>query len=156
MLIKNNFSLTTRKFYKNLNKTKKIFNSIKLEIKNFKMPFFQSYKKNYIFDFNSNTIRKFSKYDNIVIIGMGGSILGTKSIYSFFKSRIKKKVFFFDNLDANLNLQFKKAKKLKNFCFIIVSKSGDTLETLSNLILNIYEMNEIDYIEDRQRNVIKS
>ena len=132
MLIKNNFSLTTRKFYKNLNKTKKIFNSIKLEIKNFKMPFFQSYKKNYIFDFNSNTIRKFSKYDNIVIIGMGGSILGTKSIYSFFKSRIKKKVFFFDNLDANLNLQFKKAKKLKNFCFIIVSKSGDTLETLSN------------------------
>ena len=91
MLIKNNFSLTTRKFYKNLNKTKKIFNSIKLEIKNFKMPFFQSYKKNYIFDFNSNTIRKFSKYDNIVIVGMGGSILGTKSIYSFFKSRIKKK-----------------------------------------------------------------
>ena len=35
-------------------------------------------------------------------MGMGGSILGTKSIYTFFKEKIKKKVFFFDNLDAGL------------------------------------------------------
>jgi len=41
---------------------------------------------------------------------MGGSILGTKSIYSFFKKKIKKKVFFFDNLDENLHLQFNKIK----------------------------------------------
>ena len=32
--------------------------------------------------------------ENIFIFGMGGSILGTKSIYSFLKNRIKKKVFF--------------------------------------------------------------
>ena len=95
MLIKNNFSLKANKFYQNLNKTKKIFESFKLDLKNFRIPFLQSYKKNYIFDFNLNTIRKFSKYDNIVIVGMGGSILGTKSIYSFFKSKIKKKGFFF-------------------------------------------------------------
>ena len=95
MLIKNNFSLKTNKFYRNLNKTKKVFNSFKIDLKNFQIPLLQSYKKNYIFDFKLETIRKFSKYDNIVIIGMGGSILGTKSIYSFFKSKIKKKVFFF-------------------------------------------------------------
>ena len=57
---------------------------------------------------------------------MGGSILGTKSIYSFFKKKIKKKVFFFDNLDANLHLEFKKIKNLKNSCFVVVSKSGNT------------------------------
>ena len=66
---------------------------------------------------------------------MGGSILGTKSIYSFFKKKIKKKVFFFDNLDVNLNIEFEKIKDFKNSCFIVVSKSGNTLETLTNLSL---------------------
>ena len=32
---------------------------------------------------------------NIIIIGMGGSILGAKSIYSFLRTKIKKNVFFF-------------------------------------------------------------
>jgi len=64
---------------------------------------------------------------------MGGSILGTKSIYSFFRKRIKKKVFFFDNLDPDLNLKFKKIRNLKNSCFIVVSKSGRTIETIINL-----------------------
>ena len=39
-------------------------------------------------------VKKFSKYKNIIIIGMGGSILGTKSIYSFFKKKLKKNIFF--------------------------------------------------------------
>ena len=30
-------------------------------------------------------------------------------------------------------LEFKKIKKIKNSCFIIVSKSGNTLETITNL-----------------------
>ncbi|MDC6465493.1 glucose-6-phosphate isomerase, partial [Pelagibacteraceae bacterium] len=33
----------------------------------------------------------------------------------------------------NLNLEYKKIKNLKNSCFIVVSKSGNTLETLINL-----------------------
>ena len=74
-----------------------------------------------------------SKFKNIVIIGMGGSILGTKSIYSFLKKKIQKKVFFFDNLDSNLNLKYEKIKNLKNSCFVVVSKSGNTLETIANL-----------------------
>ena len=62
-------------------------------------PLLDSYEKNYEFDFSKATIRKFSKYKNIIIIGMGGSILGTKSIYSYLEKKVKKKVFFFDNLD---------------------------------------------------------
>ena len=64
---------------------------------------------------------------------MGGSILGAKSIYFFLKTKVKKEVFFFDNLDANLHLQFNKIKNLKNSCVIIISKSGNTLETITNL-----------------------
>ena len=84
-------------------------------------------------DFSSTIIKKYSKYRNIVIIGMGGSILGTKSIYSFFKTKINKNVFFFDNLDEDLHLKFRRLKILKNSCFIIISKSGNTLETITNL-----------------------
>ena len=137
MLIKNNFInnffFKSKKFYKNLKKTKKVFKSFESDLKNFEIPLLQSYEKNYAFDFNSNAIKEFYKYKNIIIIGMGGSILGIKSIYSFFKTKIKKEVFFFDNLDANLHLRFNKIKNLKNSCFIIISKSGNTLETLTNL-----------------------
>ena len=66
---------------------------------------------------------------------MGGSILGTKTIYSFFKTKLKKNVFFFDNLDSDLFRQFKKIKNLKNSCFLVVSKSGNTLETIIKLDL---------------------
>ena len=110
MLNKNNFfknfSFNSKKFYQNLKKTKKVFKSFESDFKNFEIPLLQSYEKNYTFDFSPTTIKKFSKYKNIVVIGMGGSILGTKSIYSFLKTKVKKEVFFFDNLDENLHLQF--------------------------------------------------
>jgi len=128
-----NYFINLSKYNKNLKKTKKVFSSFIVDLKNNQIPLLKSYEKNYEFDFSATTVKKFSKYKNIVVIGMGGSILGTKSIYSFLKKRIKKEVFFFDNLDLNLSLKYKKIKNLKNSCFIIVSKSGDTLETIANL-----------------------
>ena len=125
--------INTGTYYKNIKKTKKIYNSFLEDLKNFNIPLLEPYKKNYSFDFSTTTIKKFSKYKNIIIIGMGGSILGVKSIYSFFQKKIKKNLFFFDNLDPNLNLKFQKIKNLKNSCFIVISKSGDTLETITNL-----------------------
>ena len=137
MLKKDNFFksyfINSEKYYKNIKKTKKIYNSFVADLKNCKIPLLKSYEKDYKFDFSTSTVKKFSKCKNIVIIGMGGSILGTKSIYSFLKKKITKEVFFFDNLDSNLNLKYKKIKNLKNSCFIVVSKSGNTLETIANL-----------------------
>ena len=114
-----NFYFNSKKFDQNLKKTKKVFKSLELDLKNLKIPLLTSYEKNYTFDFSPAQFRKFYKYKNIVLIGMGGSVLGAKSIYSFFKTKIKKEVFFFDNLDANLHLQFDKIKNLKNSCFIL-------------------------------------
>ncbi len=128
-----NYFINLSKYNKNLKKTKKIFNSFIVDLKNDQIPLLKSYEKNYEFDFSMTTVKKFSRYKNIVVIGMGGSILGTKSIYSFLKKKIKKEVFFFDNLDLNLSLKYKKIKNLKNSCFIVVSKSGNTLETITNL-----------------------
>ena len=129
----NNFSFSSKKINQNLWKTKKLFKALKTDLENFEIPLVQSYEKNYLYDFSPAIIKKFSKYKNLVIIGMGGSILGTKSIYSFLRTKIKKNVFFFDNLDLNLHVQFSRLKILKNSCFIIISKSGNTLETITNL-----------------------
>ena len=138
MLNKNNFF---KNFNLNLNKTKKAYQSLKTDLKNFEIPELNSYDKSYDLDFSSMTIKKFSKYNNIVIIGMGGSILGAKSIYSYFKKKIKKKIFFFDNLDENLYLNFKKLKNFRSSCFIVVSKSGNTIETISNFDIILSKLN---------------
>ena len=127
-----NYNLNSNIYKKNLIKTKKAFDAFKSDFE-IKIPLLQSYDKNYELDFSFKKIKKFSKYKNIIIFGMGGSILGSKCIYSFFKKKIKKKVFFFDNLDPNLQAEYKKIKNLKNSCFVIISKSGNTLETITNL-----------------------
>ena len=137
MLKKDNFFkgyfINSKQFKKNLKKTKNVFNFFLVKLKNNQIPLLASYDKNFEFDFSKSMVNKFSKYKNIIVIGMGGSILGTKSIYSFLRKKIKKQVFFFDNLDLDLIVRYRKIKKLKNSCFIVVSKSGNTLETITNL-----------------------
>ena len=128
-----NYFTKTSKYNKNLKKTKRIFSFFKADLENNEIPLLESYEKNYELDFSKETIKRFSKYKNIIIIGMGGSILGTKSIYSFLKRKIKKNVFFFDNLDPNLLLKYKKIKNIRNSCFIVSGKSGRTIETIMNL-----------------------
>tara|TARA_Y100000768_G_scaffold382505_1_gene362983 strand:- start:7711 stop:8919 length:1209 start_codon:yes stop_codon:yes gene_type:complete len=100
------------------------------------------FNKNFNYNFNFKDLQKFKKFKKIAIIGMGGSILGTEAIYNLFKDKIKKEIFFFDNIDQKKNLDFKKKQKLKNVLFIIISKSGTTIETLSNFFyFNIIKKN---------------
>ncbi len=96
---------------------------------------FNILSKNYKFNFKISDIDKFKKFKSIAVVGMGGSILGSKAIYGFLKENIKKKIFFFDNLDIEKIRNFKKKKKIKKTLFIIISKSGNTTETLSNIFL---------------------
>ena len=37
---------------------------------------------------------------------MGGSILGAEAIYNFFQKKIKKKFYFFNDLDERKNIKF--------------------------------------------------
>jgi glucose-6-phosphate isomerase len=87
---------------------------------------------NFLLDFNKSNLKYFKKYNTIVIIGMGGSILGAKAMYSFLKQKIKKNFLFLDNLDQLKIEQTKKQYNLKKSLFIIISKSGNTIETLIN------------------------
>ena len=53
-----------------------------------------SYKNSY----TKKLISTLKKYKNFKVIGMGGSILGTESIYDFLKHKIKKNFYFYNNL----------------------------------------------------------
>ena len=61
----------------------------------------------YKYSYTKKIVSKFKKYQNITLIGMGGSILGSQAIYDFIKHKIKKKVFFVNNLDSRF---FKKKR----------------------------------------------
>jgi glucose-6-phosphate isomerase len=106
----------------------------------------KSLKKGYKNNYNKKTISKFKKYSHFSIIGMGGSILGAESIYDFLKHKIKKNFYFNSNLRAKIK-HFKK----KNQANLIISKSGNTLETIvnSNIIIKKNDEN-IFIIENRE------
>ena len=91
-------------------------------------------KPDYKYSYNKKIIKKLGKNNTFRVIGMGGSILGTEAIHQFLNHRIKKKFIFFNNLQNRNNFQLNN-KKIFN---IIISKSGDTLETIinSNKLIN--------------------
>uniref|UniRef100_UPI004048C640 glucose-6-phosphate isomerase n=1 Tax=Aliarcobacter sp. TaxID=2321116 RepID=UPI004048C640 len=73
----------------------------------------------------------------IAIIGIGGSTLGTYAIYNFMKynkqhnKSLKKELFFFESTDpVNLNGTISQIN-LEDTLFIVISKSGTTIETIS-------------------------
>ena len=104
------------------------------------------FSKNFRFNFKIRDLKKFIKYKNIVIIGMGGSILGSHAIFKFLEQKIKKNLFFFDNIDYDKALSFKKKNK-GSVLFIIISKSGNTIETISNFLF-------LNKIKKKQKNLI--
>ena len=82
--------------------------------------------------FKQKELDRFQNFNKIALIGMGGSILGAEAVHSFLETKIKKKMFFFNDLDEKKILNFKKKENLSKILFIIISKSGNTIETLSN------------------------
>ena len=112
------FSKIINNIFNNLKKTKDIFHSLSDTFK---------------FNFKLKDLNKFKKFNTVVIIGMGGSILGSEAIYYFLENKIKKNFLFFNNLDENNVEKLKKKYLLNKVLFIIISKSGDTIETLANI-----------------------
>ena len=110
-----------------------------------------SFSENYRFDFNNNIVNKFKKYTNFNLIGMGGSSLGAKAIYNFMKPKIKKKFNFLDNLNSRNNYLKSKDQTVN----IIISKSGNTLETIVNYS-SLKQKSENIFICENTNNYIKN
>ena len=139
--------IPTNKFsnFKNLNK-KKINQLIKKTIKSTKKAHnvFHSFSRNFKLNFSQSELNKYKKFKRVIIIGFGGSILGTQAINNFLKKQTNKDLIFINNMVPHEIENLSKIKNLKNSLFIIVSKSGNTIEVLSiiNSLKNKANFNE--------------
>ena len=104
----------------------------------------KSMSKRYIDQYNFKNIKKIVSKNDIRIIGMGGSSLGAQAIYNFFRDKIKKNFYFKNNLEPLIKSP---KKKLTN---LVISKSGNTLETITNVNLLIKEKKNIFITENKK------
>ena len=118
--------------FNSLNK-KKVENLIEKTKENIKdnKSMFYSFSKDFKMNFNSADLKRFKKFKRIITIGLGGSILGAQAANYFFKKKIKKELIFINNLEIDQINKLNKISNLKNSLFIIISKSGNTIEVLS-------------------------
>ena len=142
-IILKNFNSKTG--YKNINK------DLNLLIKN-KNVVLNSLTPNYKYSYTKKFINRFKKnFPNIRIIGMGGSTLGARAIYNFLNHKVKKKIYFVDNLTSKIN----KIKDVKNTLNLVVSKSGNTLETITNANILIRKTQKNIFITENNNSYLR-
>ena len=130
---------------------KKKVNNLKKENLLEKYPLLKSLTPNYKYSYSKKDIEKIKKDSNFKLIGMGGSTLGVEAIYQFLKHKIKKKFIFINDLNSNFNKQKLKTKTTN----IIISKSGNTLETILNSNLMISKKNKNVFITENKKSYLK-
>ena len=104
--------------------------------------------KDYKNSYKKEKLKKYKNFLNYRLIGMGGSSLGTEAIYNFLKPKIKKKFIFVNNLK---NFQKKDTKKYLN---LIVSKSGNTIETIVNFNILAKKNEKNIFITENKNNYL--
>lgn len=84
------------------------------------------------------------KFENIIVLGIGGSSLGGQALFQSLKnphwnhlSQTKRRhyprIFFLDEIDPNYITQLSQFLNFRRSLFIIISKSGKTIEILALL-----------------------
>ena len=152
---------TTKEYKKNLNKVSKAASKLITELKNKSNEIINSFSLAYQqkIKFKREQIKKKNK---ILVIGMGGSSSGSKAINGV----VKKNIFFLDSFDPEHINNFLSEYNLKEFTIFIISKSGNTLETLANFnliykhLIKVYDKNEIKknifIIAEKSKNILNN
>lgn len=83
---------------------------------------------------NNERLRNWCNLKNFVVFGTGGSSLGGQAIHSISNTK-DKNLKFVNNLDANSLEDLFNSIDLSNTGFLVISKSGETLETICQLLL---------------------
>lgn len=135
-------------------KKKPIYNFKQLKKENWikKYKLLLSLTPNYKYSYTKAQIKNLKKQNFFRLIGMGGSILGAKAIYKFLQDKTKKKFVFIDNLKPKLS-KYEKSNEAVN---IIISKSGNTLETIINtsILINQNQKNKNIFITEKKNSYL--
>lgn len=85
-----------------------------------------------------------SKFQYLVVVGVGGSSLGAKVIADAYHSQ---KLIFIENVDAQEWACLSQRIDLHQSAWLFISKSGNTIETLCTLefALQLYQQNSIEF-----------
>ena len=138
----------TKKNSKNI-KILRNFIKNKSLLKNY--PLLHSLTNKFEYSFQKKKIKSFKKYQEVNLIGMGGSILGAEAIYDFLKHKVSKKFSFYNNLQIQ-----RVPKTNKKNINLVISKSGNTLETVSNfnLLLQSQKKNKNVILCEKKNNFL--
>ena len=134
--VRSNISKVKREFKKFVSKENEILSSLSLKYK---------------YSYSKRIIKKYKNFSKLQIIGIGGSIAGTEAIYSFLRDKIKKK-FFFINTIKNETTKNKEKKTLN----LVISKSGNTLETISNSNIFINKNDKNIFITENKNSYLNN
>ena len=137
-------SFTNFKINKKLSIVKKNLISI-LKIKN---EVLNSLSQDYKSSFNKKFLNKFKRSVDYRVIGMGGSTLGAQTIYDFLNHKTKKNFIFTDNLQANPH------ENKKKFTNLVISKSGNTIETIVNANILIKRKDKNIFITENKNSYL--
>ncbi len=135
-LIRSDISKVKKDFQKLISSNSEIIKSLSLQYK---------------YSYSKNIIKKYKNFSKLRLIGMGGSILGAEAICSFLKDKIKKKIFFINNLKSETSKN--KEREILN---LVVSKSGNTIETIlnSNVLINNNDKNI--FVTEKKNNYLNN
>ena len=134
--------------FKNKISSKKIETIYKKLINN-KSEVLNSLSKNYHYSFKKKNLSKYKRNKNFRIIGMGGSTLGSQAIYDFLNHKIKNNFLFIDNL------KFSQKVEKKNYTNLVISKSGNTIETIVNANILIKNKDRNIFITEDKHSYLK-
>ena len=144
--------ITEAIYFKNFTKKKvniKLFKLLKA-LTSKENQIIRSLTSSYQNSYSNSIILKLKKYSEIKLIGMGGSTLGARAIYSFLKDKIKKNFIFIDSLEPKND----KIKNKKSFLNLIISKSGNTLETITNANILLKKNHKNIFITQNQKSYL--
>ena len=108
----------------------------------------KSLSKNYLDSFNKKILNKYKKDMDFRVIGMGGSTLGAQTIYDFLNEKVKKNFSFIDNIEVKKKISKKKKTNL------IISKSGNTIETIVNTNLFVNKKDKNIFITENKKSYL--
>jgi len=144
-MLTRNIDFKNFKIKKNVKKVKKKLKKLLQE----NNEVIESLRKTYKNPYNRKLVNKYNKGLNYRVIGMGGSTLGTQAIYDFLGKKIKKKFSFVDNLQS-----ITKTNNEKKITNLVISKSGNTIETIINTNLFLKKKHNNIFITENKKSYL--
>jgi glucose-6-phosphate isomerase len=84
-----------------------------------------------------NFVMETASYEAMVVLGIGGSALGNKALYSALRtpSKLKKKIIVIDNVDPVFMYEMLEDINWDKTLFNVITKSGTTAETMASFMI---------------------